>query len=156
MLSFSLIRKPAKHTIVMGAAQQDSFDCIVLGAGIVGLSAAWDLAQNQHEKTLVIEQFPFPHSRGSSAGQSRIYRKAYTQPPYTQLMKASMPIWRQIESFSRTKLLIECGLLYGGDNATKNSVISSLQNNGLKYECLKIPEVSDVWTYMYRWSLCRN
>ena len=65
-------------------------------------------------------------------------------------MKASMPIWRQIESFSRTKLLIECGLLYGGDNATKNSVISSLQNNGLKYECLKIPEVSDVWTYMYR------
>lgn len=128
----------------MAAAQDSSFDCIVLGAGIIGLNAAWDLAQNQHAKTLVIEQFPFPHSRGSSAGQSRIYRNAYTQPPYTQLMKVSMPIWRQIESLTRTKILIECGLLYGGDSETKHSVINSLQNCGLKYECLKFPEVSDI------------
>ena len=132
----------------MAASKDSSFDCIVIGAGVVGLSTAWDLARNQHAKTLVIEQFPFPHSRGSSAGQSRIYRNAYTQPLYTQLMTMSMPTWKRIESLTKTKILTECGLLYGGDSGTKSSVIKSLRNNGLKYEYLAAQEVSHINTYM--------
>lgn len=126
----------------MTTQKSPPYDCIVLGAGIIGLSTAWDLVQNQNVRTLVLEQFPFPHSRGSSGGQSRIYRNAYTRAPYTQLMKESMPIWRHIEALTKTKILTECGLLYGGSNETKNSVINCLTSNGLNYERLSFAEVS--------------
>ena len=50
-------------------------------------------------------QFPIPHSRGSSHGQSRITRKAYGEMEhYTVMMKEAYPLWETLERESGTKI----------------------------------------------------
>jgi sarcosine oxidase len=57
----------------------------VVGAGIVGASAARALARRGHGVSLY-EQFEEGHAKGSSHGASRIVRRAYSDPFYTSVM----------------------------------------------------------------------
>ena len=43
--------------------------------------------------SFLLLQFPLPHSRGSSHGQSRITRYAYPQDYYTHMMLDAFPLW---------------------------------------------------------------
>jgi sarcosine oxidase len=61
-------------------------DAIVLGAGVVGLSAALSLAR-RNLRVAVIEQFRLGHHRGSSHGRTRITRTSYGDPIYVELMR---------------------------------------------------------------------
>ena len=54
---------------------------IVIGGGVVGVSAALALARRKCNVTL-IEQFDLGHFRGSSHGGSRIIRYLYDKPHY--------------------------------------------------------------------------
>ncbi|MCI0756943.1 FAD-dependent oxidoreductase [Teichococcus vastitatis] len=51
-------------------------DALVLGAGIMGLSAAWGLLRAGHSVT-VVEQDAVPNPRGSSVDEHRLIRHAY-------------------------------------------------------------------------------
>ena len=53
------------------------FDIIVIGAGVAGSAAAYQLAETKN--VLVLEQFEFLHKLGSSHGGSRIFRHAYEE-----------------------------------------------------------------------------
>lgn len=86
------------------------FDHIVIGAGINGSSAAYQLAR-RGTNVLLLEKFPLPHSRGSSHGQSRIIRKAYPDPFFSNLMKDAYGEWHHIEKVHGVKLIEETGLL---------------------------------------------
>ncbi|NXX98964.1 SOX oxidase, partial [Centropus bengalensis] len=90
-----------------------TYDAIVIGAGIQGSFAAYHLAR-QHEDTLLLEQFPLPHSRGSSHGQSRITRSAYPQAPYARMMPDSFHLWQQLEAEAGTSLYRQTGLVVLG------------------------------------------
>ncbi|KAJ6657221.1 hypothetical protein lerEdw1_002588 [Lerista edwardsae] len=79
------------------------YDAIVVGAGIQGSFTAYSLAQRQ-QKTLLLEQFPLPHTRGSSHGQSRIIRSAYPQDYYTDMMGEAYRLWAELEAKTGTKL----------------------------------------------------
>ncbi|XP_058018993.1 peroxisomal sarcosine oxidase isoform X3 [Ahaetulla prasina] len=79
------------------------FDALVLGAGIQGSCAAYHLARRRL-KTLLLDQFPLPHTRGSSHGQSRISRSAYPQDRYLALMAEAKRLWAQLEAESGTQL----------------------------------------------------
>ncbi|XP_026550201.1 peroxisomal sarcosine oxidase [Notechis scutatus] len=87
------------------AAEGDKqlFDALVLGAGIQGSCAAYHLARRRL-KTLLLEQFPLPHTRGSSHGQSRIARSAYPQDVYLELMAEAKGLWAQLEAEAGTQL----------------------------------------------------
>jgi len=76
-----------------------SFDVLVIGAGINGLSTAYHLSHQQGLKVGVIEQFSIGHSHGSSHGFSRILRSTYTNPAYIKLAKRAKilewPMWEK-------------------------------------------------------------
>ncbi|XP_039174970.1 peroxisomal sarcosine oxidase [Crotalus tigris] len=79
------------------------FDALVLGAGIQGSCAAYQLARRRL-KTLLLDQFPLPHTRGSSHGQSRISRSAYPQDIYLALMAEAKRLWAQLEAEAGAQL----------------------------------------------------
>jgi sarcosine oxidase len=82
----------------------------VVGAGITGAAAAWALARDGHDVT-VLEQFELDHTRGSSHGDSRIFRLAYTEPDWVELAREALPAWRALERESGETLLELDGLL---------------------------------------------
>ncbi|NXP50958.1 SOX oxidase, partial [Heliornis fulica] len=93
--------------------QQATFSAIIIGAGIQGSFTAFHLAQS-HRDVLLLEQFILPHSRGSSHGQSRITRSAYTQEHYARMMPDSFHLWQQLEAQAGTSLYRQTGLVVLG------------------------------------------
>ncbi|NWU70651.1 SOX oxidase, partial [Pterocles burchelli] len=93
--------------------RQDTYDAIVIGAGIQGSFTAYHLVQ-RHRDTLLLEQFLLPHSRGSSHGQSRITRSAYAQEPYARMMPDSFRLWQQLEAEAGVSLYRRTGLVVLG------------------------------------------
>lgn len=106
----------------------------VVGAGIVGASAARTLARRGHAVT-VYEQFEEGHARGSSHGASRIVRRAYADPFYTAVMLEAYPLWAELERDTRTSLVDEVGLLYVGkrDAESMRSLVSGLTELGVSH-----------------------
>ncbi|XP_059145758.1 peroxisomal sarcosine oxidase-like, partial [Physella acuta] len=56
-------------------------------------------------------QFPLPHSRGSSHGQSRITRYAYEDEFYVRMMVDAFPMWAELERESGVDFFVNCGII---------------------------------------------
>jgi len=82
----------------------EEIDVAVVGAGVVGLSAAWWLGRFGRQ-AVVFERFRLGHDRGSSHGPTRIFRTAYDDPVYVELAQAALPEWRALESWTGERLL---------------------------------------------------
>ncbi|XP_077150431.1 peroxisomal sarcosine oxidase isoform X1 [Ranitomeya variabilis] len=113
------------------------FDCIVLGAGIQGSFTAYHLAKNQ-KKTLLLEQFPLPHSRGSSHGQTRIIRRAYAEDFYTNMMQESYELWAELEKESGIQLYRKTGVLViaPSGNEEFESICKNMEERKISWEFL--------------------
>jgi sarcosine oxidase len=94
------------------------YDVIVLGAGINGLSTAYQLARKKVGKLAVLEQFELGHVRGSSHGMSRITRSSYHCPKYIELIRvAHSEDWPQLaQQAQETFLHPTPGLFFGPGN----------------------------------------
>lgn len=125
----------------------DIYDVIVVGAGIEGSSTAYQLAK-QGKRTLLLEQFPLPHSRGSSHGQTRITRKAYGELEYyTVMMKEAFPLWETLERESGRKIFRETGMLTmgaPGDTFTMGT-IRCLQRHGIPHQVMDYQGVKQAY-----------
>ncbi|XP_048412659.2 peroxisomal sarcosine oxidase [Stegostoma tigrinum] len=121
----------------MAAQRSDidnNFDAIVIGAGIQGSYTAYHLSRNN--KTLLIDQFTLPHTRGSSHGQTRIIRKSYSKPYYTEMMTECFQLWKQLEAEANVKLFRQTGLLVLGKegNPEFQAMKSTLVKNQIPME----------------------
>jgi sarcosine oxidase len=118
----------------------------VVGAGIMGASAARFLADRGHNVT-VFEQFELGHALGSSHGRSRIVRKAYPDPFYTEIMQEAYPMWAELEAMARERLLFECGLLYFGPEGAENMLTMrrGLEELSVSHESLSPSEMGRVF-----------
>lgn len=89
-------------------------DVIVVGAGVHGSSAALHLAR-AGKKTVLLEQFTVPHSRGSSHGQTRIIRRTnFGTPSLSPLLEDSYRQWEAIQAEAGEVLLRPSPLLVLG------------------------------------------
>ncbi|HEX5190024.1 MAG TPA: FAD-dependent oxidoreductase, partial [Streptosporangiaceae bacterium] len=79
-------------------------DVVVVGGGIVGLSAAWALTRAGRE-VLVLDQAPAGHMSGGSHGSCRIFRLGYDDPFYVSLAARARQSWAELESAGCEQLL---------------------------------------------------
>src|SRR5689334_20670732 len=116
-------------------SNENHFDVIVLGMGVMGSAAAYHLARDG-KRVLALEQFELDHRLGSSYGESRIIRYSYDYPIYVEMAKATFPMWRELEAESGRQLMVQTGGLDFGDPdfpsfaATRRNLIAA----GIPYE----------------------
>ncbi|XP_059643501.1 probable sarcosine oxidase [Cornus florida] len=122
----------------------DQFDVIVVGAGIMGSSTAYQIAKRGH-KVLLLEQFDFLHQRGSSHGESRTLRATYPEDYYSGMVKESSELWQQAESEAGYKVYFKTPHLDMGpsDNKSLRAVINSCRSNSVPCRILNPDQVHE-------------
>jgi len=119
-------------------------DVIVIGAGAMGSTTAWQLAK-AGRSVVVLEQFGRLHDRGSSHGQTRVFRVSYRDPLYTELATDAIPRWRELETDSGVDLLEQSGQLDHGFAPAIDEIEASLVGGGFAYERLTPQAAAERW-----------
>jgi sarcosine oxidase len=115
---------------------QGTYDVIVLGVGGMGSATVFELAR-RGRRVLGLEQFALVHDRGSSHGQSRVIRKAYSDhPAYVALLQRAYQRWFDLEQRQGRHLFSVCGCLTLGplDGDRVGGVLRSAREHGLPIE----------------------
>jgi len=122
----------------------NSCDVVVVGLGAMGSATLYALAQ-RHVRVIGIDRFDPPHERGSSHGESRVFRMAYYEDPaYVPLLRLARQQWRKLEAYTGEKVLTVTGILeagFPGAPHVANSLRSSIQHD-LPHEILRASEVN--------------
>lgn len=83
----------------------------IVGAGVVGLSAAWALVRLGHDVT-VYEQGPIPNPASASFDQHRMIRPHYgAHTGYTRMVSEAHDVWEQLWDDLGTSHFAETGVL---------------------------------------------
>ena len=91
---------------------------LVLGLGITGSSIAATLAESGVRVTAV-EQFEPLHDRGSSHGDTRIFRRIPREgPAYVEMAMASWDGWQRWSQMAGESLLVDCGGIDAGPSGS--------------------------------------
>ena len=117
---------------------EPAYDVIVVGLGVIGASAVWQLA-GRGVRVLGIDAHARGHLLGSSHGRSRIIREAYYEAvEYVPLVQRAFGQWRELEAESGLDLLAMTGCLNIGTPGTHvvDGVIASARTHGLESEVL--------------------
>lgn len=91
-------------------------EVVVIGAGVVGLSAGQELARCGHHVTVISADVP---GSRQSAGLSRIFRLAHADGALTDAAARSLELWEEWEGRTGRPLLDRVGLLLTGDVADR-------------------------------------
>lgn len=122
-------------------------DHIIVGGGIMGLSAAWQLAK-RGERVHLIEQFDPHHSRGASHGSTRNINNAYHEGFYLDLFDEAFALWRELEAGAPEPLLGLHGLVTQGDEAVVLAAREALVARGADVALLTPAEAAARWAGM--------
>jgi sarcosine oxidase len=91
-------------------------DVIVVGAGVVGLAAGFELSRAGHHVTVLSADVP---GSRQSAGLSRIFRLAQADGLLADAAARSLGFWEEWESLAGGVLLDRAGLLLTGDMSAR-------------------------------------
>ncbi|MDG4764635.1 aminotransferase class V-fold PLP-dependent enzyme [Solwaraspora sp. WMMD406] len=95
--------------VVPGA--ESRADVIVVGAGVHGRSAAWQLAA-RGARVVLLDRFPDGHTDGSSHGRTRMIRRAYPSAVWDGLIERAYTAWSDLERAAGRRLVTTVGGLY--------------------------------------------
>lgn len=121
------------------------YDAIVVGGGIMGAATTRELAR-RGRKVLLLERFGLGHDRGSSHGNSRIFRFSYPNPMYVAMAQESLPLWRELEKESGEDLLKVTGGLDRGPLLSEHA--AALAARGASYKLLDGNEINERFPFM--------
>jgi sarcosine oxidase len=117
-------------------------DVAIVGLGAMGALSAWRLAA-QGASVTAFERYRPGHDRGSSHGDTRIFRTAYFESPeYVPLLQRAYVLWRQLEKECGVELLTMTGGLTIGppDGELVSGVLASARLNDLPHRLLDASE----------------
>lgn len=127
---------------------------VVIGGGVMGLSAAWALAR-RGERPLVLEQFARGHTRGASHGATRNFNNAYADEHYLDLLARAREGWDALGTPGGEPLLRLHGLVshgsgaaLGGTGAGLAAIHERLRERGIPAELLDGAEAARRWPGM--------
>ncbi|WP_138413409.1 FAD-dependent oxidoreductase [Sinomonas gamaensis] len=122
----------------------DSFDYVVVGAGLAGAATAWRLAQRGHQVAVVERSEPANHA-GSSHGSARIFRYAYPDTGYAALVKESLAGWKELSALAGFQLITPTGCVDHGQIRKPGELAEVLATVGVAHELLSPAEARSRW-----------
>jgi sarcosine oxidase subunit beta len=123
---------------------------LILGAGIMGLSAAWALSR-AGLAVRVIEQDEVPNPRGSSVDDHRLIRHAYgAQAGYMRMVDAAFAAWDMVFAEGGERLLVPAGVLAlaQGEGGWCAASRATLAADGRAVQDLAPAEVAARWPFL--------
>ena len=117
---------------------------IVIGAGLAGAAAAYSLTARGEDVT-VLERHTPANDRGSSHGSARIFRYAYPDRLYTELVVRARELWDDLEAKSGNELITRTGALDFGDAQHTDLLAEIFEAVGVEYEVLDPARASERW-----------
>ena len=126
------------------AVSDEPFDLVVVGGGVMG---AWTAvcAAKRGAKVCLADQYMPAHEHGSSHGDGRIYRLAYSEDVYVDMMLHSLPLWKELQTFAAEPLMHQTGGLNmapnGGGRLEAQGELYA--RRGIEHEWLTAAEVNE-------------
>jgi sarcosine oxidase len=121
-----------------------TYDVIVAGVGGMGAAACFQLAR-RGLRVLGLERHDIPNTRGSSHGETRIIRLAYSESPaYVPLLTRAFELWRELGEKIDERLLYTTGSIDSGPPGSglfEGSLASCLEH-GLRHATMSGAEVN--------------
>ena len=112
-------------------------DHLVVGGGVMGSAAAWQLARRGRDVVL-LERFAPGHVNGASHGASRIYRQTYDRPEYLDLAAEALELWQSFDG-----VLTLTGGVSHGEPAP--GVVDAFVARGVPHELLTPDAAHERW-----------
>src|SRR5580693_5361852 len=121
-------------------SKSKTYDVLIVGAGVFGAWAAWQLAR-RGQSVLLVDAYGPANSRASSGGESRIIRMGYgADELYTRWAMRSLVQWKELftETAKSPVLFHKTGVLWLGskDNAGLNEMTEVLTRCNVPFESL--------------------
>ncbi|HET7012645.1 MAG TPA: FAD-dependent oxidoreductase [Streptosporangiaceae bacterium] len=119
-------------------------DVAVAGLGLAGSSAALAAARRGHT-VAAFEAFEPGHRRGSSHGNARIFRRAYSDPLYVELTGRAGELWERLEADADCTLLTRVGGINHSSGSESEVMTALLQEHGVAAELLDPADAARRW-----------
>ncbi|HET7714051.1 MAG TPA: N-methyl-L-tryptophan oxidase [Bauldia sp.] len=121
-----------------------TFDVIVAGVGGMGSAACFHLAR-RGLRVLGLERYDIPNTFGSSHGETRIIRLAYSEnPAYVPLLVRAFELWRETGETVDERLLYTTGSIDAGPEGSglfEGSLASCIEH-GIRHETMRGAEIN--------------
>lgn len=124
-----------------------TYDVIIVGSGIFGLSTAYELAR-RGQKVLALDRFGSGHAATSSTGASRSIRIAYDHPFYVGLALDAIESWHRLESETGRKILHLTGQLDLGPQNKLEDLARTVREAGVEIEDVGASQVRRLFPEM--------
>lgn len=115
-------------------------DTLIIGGGVSGCATAFSLGQKGHNTLLVEQGNDIAPATASSNGDSRMYRKMYSNEFFSKMQATALDRWEDVEKISGETLLHENGLLFYGED-TGETVEGSVLGAKDTMEKLNLPHI---------------
>ncbi|WJV54752.1 FAD-dependent oxidoreductase [Prodigiosinella aquatilis] len=132
------------------------WDVIIVGAGPIGLSAAWNYARNNKDhKILVLDKHGLMTQLAGTSGEERHWRLQYSEIEIFRLTLEADKLWRELECNADRKLVHRIGSLWFGDadvwtnEGQITQTMKSMDEMDLPYERLSIKAIEQNYGFTH-------